>query len=582
MATLKPAIASGLFPTNTQLEQARNVVTTMQARKVKPLGPVEEKKKPRSSGRNEENDFPDDDLDDADILATVEPENEFQDIDDVVSSEDAGSASLTGKGKARAAAKPTTKAAASSHTTSKAAEAWQEPKRLPNGNWECRHQCTDKQACKHPCCKQGSENKPKPSSKKSKKENGDDDSTSNSSRPAAKKAKKNPTTTATHTDPFTASKKTTKQASSSNKVATANVRSTTDDEFEGGFDENDLWDELGNDALNENGYSHTSAQTLTRHEQPVSEKGLFVTSSPSETRKYDSLDLSSEGPSTTAPTQPQPKKRRRASSSAADLPIPFTPQYYDDQERCVSLRDLENACNVTTFSKPQHVSRANRHQHTTNLEDMDTEAIMNCNDAPYGWAPITTSDPPVVDENGMPYPDDNDEDMGVIEYALYPTSFTAVNQLQPRLEARGRGEKSLGGAEAEREDVLPSSLMDMIQPTQLKEVAEKNEDIDDHELYDKGLDFDFSIDNGDDFEDEGYTTMQIDAPSAPAPVPAPALALDTACPSTSVDTMAVMRQQKQSEDEQAKQAVVVNVKEEKEDEYMKWVYAKYGDVAEFT
>lgn len=38
--------------------------------------------------------------------------------------------------------------------------------RLPNGNWPCSHSCTDKQACKHKCCKEGTKKKPKSGPKK--------------------------------------------------------------------------------------------------------------------------------------------------------------------------------------------------------------------------------------------------------------------------------------------------------------------------------------------------------------------------------------------------------------------------------
>lgn len=40
--------------------------------------------------------------------------------------------------------------------------------RLENGNFACNHRCKDKSACKHPCCKQGLERKPKPRPKKTK------------------------------------------------------------------------------------------------------------------------------------------------------------------------------------------------------------------------------------------------------------------------------------------------------------------------------------------------------------------------------------------------------------------------------
>lgn len=40
--------------------------------------------------------------------------------------------------------------------------------RLENGNFACNHRCKDKTACKHPCCKEGLEKKPKPRPKKTK------------------------------------------------------------------------------------------------------------------------------------------------------------------------------------------------------------------------------------------------------------------------------------------------------------------------------------------------------------------------------------------------------------------------------
>jgi len=43
-----------------------------------------------------------------------------------------------------------------------------EPRRLPNGNWECGHKCKDREKCKHPCCKEGTETKPKPKKPKQK------------------------------------------------------------------------------------------------------------------------------------------------------------------------------------------------------------------------------------------------------------------------------------------------------------------------------------------------------------------------------------------------------------------------------
>lgn len=36
------------------------------------------------------------------------------------------------------------------------------PERLPNGNWKCSHRCKNKSTCAHKCCREGTENKPKP------------------------------------------------------------------------------------------------------------------------------------------------------------------------------------------------------------------------------------------------------------------------------------------------------------------------------------------------------------------------------------------------------------------------------------
>ncbi|CUS11806.1 unnamed protein product [Tuber aestivum] len=37
----------------------------------------------------------------------------------------------------------------------------QEPHQLPNGNWACKHKCGDKSKCKHFCCREGLEKRPK-------------------------------------------------------------------------------------------------------------------------------------------------------------------------------------------------------------------------------------------------------------------------------------------------------------------------------------------------------------------------------------------------------------------------------------
>lgn len=41
-----------------------------------------------------------------------------------------------------------------------------QPERLANGNWKCSHKCKNRQTCKHTCCREGLESKPKPKRKK--------------------------------------------------------------------------------------------------------------------------------------------------------------------------------------------------------------------------------------------------------------------------------------------------------------------------------------------------------------------------------------------------------------------------------
>ena len=54
-------------------------------------------------------------------------------------------------------------------TTTAADKDW-EPRQLENGKWACNHTCKDKTACKHLCCREGLDKKPKPPKPKTKEE----------------------------------------------------------------------------------------------------------------------------------------------------------------------------------------------------------------------------------------------------------------------------------------------------------------------------------------------------------------------------------------------------------------------------
>lgn len=97
--------------------------------------------------------FDDDDLDDNDLVNVGTVDNGFQDIDDIdLSQQDHISAPTK---------RTLPKVANKAHASRDDVEEDVEPRRLPNGNWECAHKCKDRQKCKHLCCKEGTGSKPK-------------------------------------------------------------------------------------------------------------------------------------------------------------------------------------------------------------------------------------------------------------------------------------------------------------------------------------------------------------------------------------------------------------------------------------
>lgn len=85
--------------------------------------------------------------------ADQEPwDSDFVDVDELDSGPMAASPSIIQEKKGRP--KSTAK---DSNKSSKAPE----PKQLRNGKWECAHHCKDKQSCKHICCRNGMDKKPK-------------------------------------------------------------------------------------------------------------------------------------------------------------------------------------------------------------------------------------------------------------------------------------------------------------------------------------------------------------------------------------------------------------------------------------
>jgi hypothetical protein len=187
-ATLKPTIPPYLFR-----KDEHGDVNKRQQRL--PLDLITGLERPRGPSEEQfENEFEDADL----VAAAYVDEDGYEDVDEVMGSQ----ASLAGTGKPRKPAiKQDSDQGGSRNRTND-----NEPKRLPNGNWACNHGCKDKQACKHACCKVGSENKPKKKKAKQSQDDVDTPKASKSIKTKANSAAKK-RTALVHADPFSAAKK---------------------------------------------------------------------------------------------------------------------------------------------------------------------------------------------------------------------------------------------------------------------------------------------------------------------------------------------------------------------------------------
>jgi len=103
-----------------------------------------------STNRNPD-EFDDGDLDDSDLLAATQGSvlEDVDDIDDIMAEVDGRKNSQI----------PRKRSGTSQSLDRK--DHYQESKRLPNGNWPCKHICKDKGLdCKHQCCKEGTKRMP--------------------------------------------------------------------------------------------------------------------------------------------------------------------------------------------------------------------------------------------------------------------------------------------------------------------------------------------------------------------------------------------------------------------------------------
>jgi hypothetical protein len=174
-AILKPDVPPQSFPALKATEDGKQQPTKGPAKTSANKFKAGSKRKVSNSGVDE---FGDAAIDDADLaLAEIGGLEDIDDFDD-----DLGPS----KGNAKKKQK-------NSYTNEDAAKEV-EPRQLDNGKWACNHACKDKTSCKHYCCREGLDKKPKPQkAKASKKDNTTTDPKQTQLSMSVKKKADNPT-----------------------------------------------------------------------------------------------------------------------------------------------------------------------------------------------------------------------------------------------------------------------------------------------------------------------------------------------------------------------------------------------------
>jgi len=172
-AIFQPDVPPHVFPTS-------KITESSNAQSGKPVSKrTSSKSKPGSKRRASEtgfDEFDDAEIDDAD-LALAE-NGGFENIDDF--DDEPRPNAGTSRKKQRIS------------TAHNDETATHEPRQLANGKWACNHNCKDKTSCKHLCCREGLDKKPKPSKAKTSKkeaENSADPKQTQLSLSVSKKAK---------------------------------------------------------------------------------------------------------------------------------------------------------------------------------------------------------------------------------------------------------------------------------------------------------------------------------------------------------------------------------------------------------
>lgn len=212
-ATVTPEIPAFMFPTpkkaealGKQREAASGAPNTSKRRAIAAT---------TSKRTEEEEDFGDAGLDDDDlVLAEADGFHKLEDLD---SSED----------EKKPQKKPTKKQNAVKRTASEPKEP-KESHQLANGKWTCHHACKDKTKCKHMCCRDGVDKKPKPPKPKEPKEPKDSELSSDPKQTRLDMSKMKKSKSSTQTAPVVPRKANeSKEARQLNRAANNGIGSTS-------------------------------------------------------------------------------------------------------------------------------------------------------------------------------------------------------------------------------------------------------------------------------------------------------------------------------------------------------------------
>ena len=147
---MKPQIAPSMFPAPKSTESDTPQQSNTSKRRAETV-------KPSRKRSTTSDDFGDSGLDDEALMKAGVADLEFEHIENFANPTDALTRKNTANNKpakGKTLVKP----------TSMITEAdVQEPVQLANGKWACNHKCKDRNACKHPCCKEGLDKPPKKS-----------------------------------------------------------------------------------------------------------------------------------------------------------------------------------------------------------------------------------------------------------------------------------------------------------------------------------------------------------------------------------------------------------------------------------